>query len=256
MLSKLLKYELPAIGRRLIPLYLAWMVASALLGFALNSVASKSDFFSVISLLIYVMVTTAVVVVAIILVVQRYNNSILGDEAYFNMALPVTTNQHIANKTISALIWVVISTVAAFLSALIICIFGGATSEAYRGFVNDILPLVTGQNVILCIEFLIMAIVSMVKTVLSVYAAITVGHQASKHVWLAAIGAYIVFMVIEGTISWLCNLAELNVSWIYAANGFKDYQLLILVSTAILVALSAGYFLLCKYVIDKRLNLA
>ena len=106
MLGKLLKYEIPALGRKLVPLYIAWAAAAVFLGLMIGPLQEKSEFMIVISALLYTGVATAIFVMAIVLIIQRYKNSLLGEEAYFNMVLPVSTSQHIANKLISALIWV------------------------------------------------------------------------------------------------------------------------------------------------------
>ena len=105
MLGKLLKYEIPAMGRKLLPLYAAWAVTALFLGLTAQGAGSKSEFMVVISALLYTAVATAIFVMTIILIVQRYSNSLLGDEAYFNHVLPVSVSEHIGNKAISATIW-------------------------------------------------------------------------------------------------------------------------------------------------------
>ena len=80
MLGKLLKYEIPAMGRRLLPLYVAWAATALLLGLTTQSAESKTEYMVVISALLYTAVATAIFVMTIVLIVQRYNNSLLGDE--------------------------------------------------------------------------------------------------------------------------------------------------------------------------------
>jgi len=82
MLGKLLKYELPAMGRRLLPLYAAWAATAIFLGVATQMSSSKSDFASVISILLYTAIATAIMVMTVVMIIQRYSNSLLGDEAY------------------------------------------------------------------------------------------------------------------------------------------------------------------------------
>ena len=92
MLGKLLKYEIPAMGRKLLPLYAAWAATALFLGLTTQSSDSKTEFMVVISALLYTAVATAIFVMTIILIVQRYSNSLLGDEAYFNHVLPVSVS--------------------------------------------------------------------------------------------------------------------------------------------------------------------
>ena len=116
MLGKLLKYEIPAMGRKLFPLYAAWAATALLLGLATQAAETKSEFMVVISALLYTAVATAIFVMTIILIVQRYNNSLLGDEAYFNHVLPVSVSAHIGNKAISAMIWIFVTILVAILT--------------------------------------------------------------------------------------------------------------------------------------------
>ena len=120
MLGKLLKYEIPAMGRKLFPLYAAWAATALLLGLTTQSAESKSEFMVVISALLYTAIATAIFVMTIILIVQRYNNSLLGDEAYFNHVLPVSVSAHIGNKAISAMIWIFVTILVAILTGLLI----------------------------------------------------------------------------------------------------------------------------------------
>ena len=154
MLGKLLKYEIPALGRKLVPLYIAWAAAAVFLGLMIGPLQDKSEFMIVISVLLYTGVATAIFVMAIVLIIQRYKNSLLGEEAYFNMVLPVSTSQHIANKLISALIWIFLTGVAALVTALIIGLFGGAFFEFIHINWNLVLQHITGNAVLLFIELL------------------------------------------------------------------------------------------------------
>ena len=62
MLGKLLKYEIPAMGRKLLPLYAAWTATALLLGLTTQSAESKNEFMVVISALLYTAIATAIFV--------------------------------------------------------------------------------------------------------------------------------------------------------------------------------------------------
>ena len=257
MLAKLLKYEIPTMGRRLGPLLLAWLVASVLLGVSLN--VFNDGFLQVLAPLIYGMVTTAVFVMYVILIIQRYNSSLLGDEAYFNLTLPVSMNEHIANKAISALVWTVITGLAALASVLIIAFVSGGLGFAWRQFMEGFKGIPAAAYLAL-LEVLVVGIFSIVKSILAIYAAITIGHQASQRTTLASIGAYIVLMIIESSIgSLFVSLglkAEANMYINEAFNDLEGFHLIMLVSLITTLAFSAAYFFICKQLMEKRLNLA
>lgn len=261
MLSKLLKYEIPAMGRKLMPLFIAWFATSVLMGLSVG-VLQGTGFLEILSPIIYGMVTTAVFVMFIILIIQRYSSSLLGDEAYFNLTLPVSINQHIANKTLSALIWTFVTMFAALLSVLIIAVSSGSASDI-GDFVREVFswtPAETGNFFLVLAEVLIAGIFSAVKSILAIYAAITIGHQASSRTTLASIAAYIVLMIAESTVASIMIrlgiIAETQMNLFEAMSDISVFSLMMFTALIVTLALSAAYFFICKYLMEKRLNLA
>ena len=256
MLGKLLKYEIPAMGRKLLPLYAAWAVTAILLGVTTQSASSKSEFMVVISSLLYVAVTTAIMVLAIVLIVQRYKNSLLGDEAYFNHVLPVSVSAHIGNKLISATIWVLITMLVAALTALLIMLSAMVAS----GFDFTIFNLDPGELYIpkhlglYFVEVLILIAASIVKTVMQIYAAITIGHQAPNRTTLASIGAYILVLMFEGAVG--RALAPVIFKIQYDSDNIVNFTWIFIPAIILTIAFAAAYFFVCKYLMEKKLNLA
>lgn len=267
MLGKLLKYEIPAIGRKLLPLYGAWAAASIFLGIGLRGFDSESDLFSVLTILLYVAVTVAVIVMSVILIVQRYRNSMLGDEAYFNMVLPVSMNEHIANKGLSALIWMTVSTLASLVSIFLILLCSGSLFNIFPEFVQgirEIIAEVGAHWLLVLIELIVLSILSSAKSILAIYAAITIGYQAKNHKTLASIGAYIALGMAESTVGnifmrlgWMLNFGRFdNLIEFLSTHEFMTSQILMLVLFLVSIGLVAAYFFICKYFLEKKLNLA
>lgn len=256
MLGKLLKYEIPALGRKLVPLYAAWAVTAVLLGVAVGSVDSKSEFFMVISALLYSGVATAVFVMGVVMVVQRYSRSLLGDEGYFAHVLPVTAEEHIASKTISAVIWVLLSFVAMAVTGLLIAISGGGIREVLQ-VIGEVLAALlrnTGISVwLLFLEMIILVILSMAKSILAIYAALTIGHQAKKHTSLASIGAYLAVLTLESTIGriavGICPRSLLT------PETTGQMGVLFLGVMILTILIGGLYFYICRYMIKERLDL-
>ena len=259
MLGKLLKYEIPAMGRKLLPLYAAWAATALFLGLTTQSSDSKTEFMVVISALLYTAVATAIFVMTIILIVQRYNNSLLGDEAYFNHVLPVSVSAHIGNKVISATMWIFVTVLVAVLTAVLIGI--GAMIVAgpefsFREMIHDLMnmqldwPKHLGLYIV---EVLIMVIASAVKTIMQIYAAITIGHQAQNRTTLASIGAYILILVFESIVGrmFIPLFAKIG----FSEDEFLNFTMIFIVGVIAAAAFSAVYFFVCKYLMEKRLNL-
>ena len=259
MLGKLFKYEFPAMGRRLGPLFIAWAAASVLLGLSIGRF-NGTGFIEVLYVLIYVMVTVAVFVMFIMLIIQKYKNSLLGDEAYFNLTLPVSASEHIANKTLSALVWSALTTVAAIVSGLIIALFAGELSnifgEDWAEFWKE-LSLLGAKEWLIIVEIFVIGILSSVKSVLAIYAAITIGHQAKQRTTLASIGAYIGLMIAESSIGNIFlnvfNLVNMNTD--IDISDYSESQAMLLIALVVTLALSAAYFFICKYMMENKLNL-
>ena len=258
MLGKLLKYEIPAMGRKLLPLYAAWAVTALLLGLTTQAAETKSEFMVVISALLYTAIATVIFVMTIILIVQRYSNSLLGDEAYFNHVLPVSVSAHIGNKAISAMIWILVTILVAVLTGILIgigalIVSGEALSlrDLIKVFYEIDLPEHFG---LYFFEVLILSIGSIVKTIMQIYAAITIGHQAPNRTTLASIGAYILIMIFESSVGRAFLPLFLKVE--YGTDGFMNFNRIFIPTFIATIAFSAIYFFVCKYLMEKRLNLA
>ena len=256
MLGKLLKYEIPALGRRLMPLYIGWAATAVLLGLFVGPLEMKSDFMVVISGMLYTAAATAVLVMAVVLIIQRYSNSLLGDEAYFNQVLPVTASEHIASKCITAMIWVMVSIAAMIVTGILIALFSGNAIELIKAFFThlpDILKVLTGQEVLVALEVIILLILSTTKSILAIYTAITIGHQSQKHSTLLSIGAYIGVMIFETTVARI--LFRLTPGLFFPQENVSDFHRLFLSASVIIIILGTIYFFFCKYFMEKKLNL-
>ena len=255
MLGKLLKYEIPALGRKLVPLYAAWAVTAILLGLSVGRVESKSEFSMVITVLLYVGVAASVFVMGIVMLIQRYSHSLLGDEGYFYHVLPVSANEHIACKTISALIWIVLSLLTALVTFMLIGLFSGTPlSEIAFAFHFWIPNEAVGTVVLLTIETIVAGLLSVCKSVLAIYAAITIGHQAKNHTTLASIGAYIALMVLESTAGNI--MIHLLPNIMINPETSSGVSLLLLVAMVATIIIGGFYFFICSELLRKRLNLA
>lgn len=262
MLGKLLKYEIPAMGRKLLPLYAAWAVTALLLGLSAQIAATRSEFMVVISALLYTAIATAILVMTVILIIQRYRNSLLGDEAYFNQTLPVTVSAHIGNKLISATLWIFITIIAAVLTGLLIAlgaiIAGGVSGLDLRELMQGIHFNLPKRFWLYAIEMFILVVAGSVKTIMQIYAAVTIGHQVQEHTTLASIGAYIGILMFEGFIgrAVVAVIPSFHNLWINDESDVIVISQVFMPSFVSAALFSAIYFFVCKYLMEKRLNIA
>ena len=103
------------------------------------------------------------------------------------------------------------------------------------------------------VEVLIMVIASAVKTIMQIYAAITIGHQAQNRTTLASIGAYILILVFESIVGrmFIPLFAKIG----FSEDEFLNFTMIFIVGVIAAAAFSAVYFFVCKYLMEKRLNL-
>jgi hypothetical protein len=258
MLAKLLKYELPAMGRKLLPLYAAWAVTAIILGICTQASASKSDLMAMLSILLYVGVTVAIMVLSVVMIIQRYSNSLLGDEAYFNHVLPVSVSAHIGNKVISATLWIFVTILVAILTGLLIAlgaIIVGVDGVSLKELLQEANFTFPKHFGLMAIEVLILIIASSVKTIMQIYAAVTIGHQAQDHTTLASIGAYILVLIFESAVGRM--IAPLLFNFKAGMENNVSFDMSLFLPALLVTAMFAAiYFFICKYLMEKRLNLA
>lgn len=161
MLGTLLKYEFKAVGRILLPLFGAWLIAAALLGLSIGGDGGQSVLFMVLTALLYGGVAMAALILTTIILIQRFYKNLLGNEGYLMFTLPVSTGQHIINKLLSASAWGTIGTVVAIASGLLIAMTiegPGTLFEEIRFMVGD-LQVVLGEGGITFLLMLEMLVV-------------------------------------------------------------------------------------------------
>ena len=180
MLGKLLKYEIRAMGRIMLPLYLVMIFAAGL--FAVNmrlglSGTAKTvvEKFALITGFLFFAAILAVMVVMTLMVVQRFYRNLLGTEGYLMFTLPVTTLQHIVCKALTSLLWIVIGIGAGVLSGFLmvgilsnIPEFMEELQEAWRMFFS------TDGLAVRIVLFAVLVIVGIVESVCKVYAAMAI----------------------------------------------------------------------------------
>ena len=235
MLGKLLKFEMKASARTLLPIYAGTLLLALVCGISQaiqirnnaevqGAFASGTNIFfrgsthgaldtwiAFCAILVFAF-CVAVTVLTIITVVQRFAKGIAGNEGYLMLTLPVSHSKVLASKLLGALLWIIIGTIVIFLVGIII---GGSVLLAEHVYL-DLSPywnLIMEWKVILtALLALLNAIASLVSIVLTLYLAIMIGQmeQFSKYRMVVAMAAFFI-------ISWAFGLAE-DINMIGLAN--------------------------------------
>ena len=125
MLGKLLKYELKASSRTLLPLYAGILILSLVCGLFLatqanNFMASNkmNIFFGILYLLLFALLV-AMGVLTVVSIVQRFYKNLLGDEGFLMFTLPVSSITLLSSKLLAAMIWTLASSIVGVLSFIL-----------------------------------------------------------------------------------------------------------------------------------------
>jgi hypothetical protein len=267
MLVKLMKYEIKATARTLIPLYIA-LLAFAIINkiFIGTGLTDNLEGFGsipfILSIFGYGCTMAAVFIVTFFVIIQRFYKNLLGDEGYLMNTLPVTTITNITSKISIATFWNIISGFIAVLSIIIMAFkpdsFVSFFHELFRIFSEGYTQFGV-QFYILILEIIIVCLISLVKSLTMIYASISIGHLFSKHRILSSFGAFIVLNLIESLISSVIVIGtsltlKSTFENMHIESLWPVHSLLIFTILFNLVFFVA-FFIITNYILKNKLNL-
>ena len=261
MLGKLLKYELKAMGRIMIPLYGVILMVSVLLAFSMRlsmtaGMRTLIEKLAIVSSVLLVVAVAASIVTMLILTLQRFYRNLLGTEGYLMFTLPVSTADNILSKLISSMIWIILGILTGVAAGFLMVMITSSLPELMREFENLWKMIVSDQNSALVMKniilFAVMLLVGIMASLCKVYASIAIGHQWGEHRLLGAVLAYIGIGILELLLSQIPGVGQfIQNRVIEDASSIKVFTVAIIVSLLqTLVYGSVAWILL-----DRRLNL-
>ena len=201
MLTKLLKYEMKASARTLIPLYIATLAVSVVCGVQMRFLMNPLDFsgsqvtFSGMLFLVLFGLCVAIGVLTLMTIVQRFNISLIGDEGYLMFTLPVTHAQLLGSKLAGAMLWSFIGMFVMFLSLLIISMSGVITGGDMINWdslwFNDVISNIIWPMLV----SLIYGFFSLAATILLIYLSIMIAQIEKLNNHRVAVGVVLFFIL-------------------------------------------------------------
>lgn len=274
MLRKLMKYEFKATARWFFPLYIA-IVLFALISRTLISTQSVENdiiknlrgILTTISILAYALLFVGTMVLSLVVVIQRFYKSLLGDEGYLMFTLPVKTWQHTTSKLLIAMLWNILSALIGFCSIMLFI-----PSREMSELINELSKIIGIFNASFYILGGLILLVNIARTIIEIYAAITLGHMFNKHRIILSFAFYIgintisqvVYMlilpfvsspfvkVISEDISYEAGIGHNSFSF---ANMIPQLMTISVIILVVSVILSAGYYIATNYLLKTKLNL-
>ena len=260
MLGKLIKHELKATGRILLPLYFIVLLLSLF-----NRLLTNTNVFSGVLGTIRIFMMTAygisilaTLAVTFVVVILRFYKNLMADEGYLMFTLPVKPSQLINSKLIVSFLWNTVGVLVVVASLLIF--FGTSDNLRTLGeFIKSLsaeLKGVFGDKYILLIaEFVLMILISLIQQVMLIYVSIAVGNLLNGHKVLGSFAAYIAISTIMQIIVTLLLAIWAN----FAGTSFEDLeaipQLVFPFSIIVAALFNVVFYFGTNFIFNKKLNL-
>lgn len=260
MLNKLLKHELKATSRLLLPLYLILMLVSLLDRFVLSldiftgALAIIPGLFTAV----YVISIIAVLVTTFLLMITRFYKNLMSDEGYLMFTLPVSSERLIISKLVVSILWTFASVIAVVASLAVVFATPDNMQVFWRNFDTILAELRTvfkGRSALLIVEFIVMILFGVIQYILLIYVSIAVGHLFTHHKLAGSIIAYfciytaaeilIVIVLAVGGMIFRKSFAEMN----------SIPAIVFPASIVITSVFNLLYFFATNYIFKKHLNL-
>lgn len=260
MLGKLIKYELKATARILLPFYFVLLCISIINRFLYQPGINYGihGFFNGILILAQITLIIGVLATTVLFIIVRFYKNLMTDEGYLMFTLPVNSHQLILSKLIVSLFWLLISIVIIVLSLYLVFATSGSMNSIINIIQNSIseLSAITGTNgIVLFTELFALIFISVVSNVLLFYTSIAIGHLFSKH---KIIASFVSYAIIYNIIQIILVLILIVTS--YLSSGKIDFvnripQTIFIIGIIISSLTSVAFYLTTNYIFKRKLNL-
>jgi len=270
MLGKLIKHELRATGRILVPALAVLALLTVMAGFSIKTLEMSHvpELLEVVFVLILIAFFIGIVAVWVMtawLMISRFYKNLLGDEGYLMFTLPASVHSHIWAKIIVSLFWFLIVgiVISGLIAGLVISLTVSDFAQFIQGmpefkevwaFIRHAFDYDTGKLVLFALEFLAMVFFGAVGGCLQFYAAMAIGQSFANRKLLCSVLAFAVLSFVLSFISSGVSLASDMALYSSDALSFAWHIMhpTLLVSAASCAVL---YFITVLF-LKKKLNLA
>lgn len=265
MFAKLLKHEFRAVGKTILTLSIAALVAagigSLLLHLTITNLEQNSS--ELVSLL-YILIIfgiylglIAYVIGSIILLYYRFYKSKFTDEGYLTFTLPVSTHQILLSSIVNNLIWIAIIYCVFFLG-LIILLIPLFAIIGQAGTVDDMQILISNSGILEIYphggQLLLVMLGSMAYSMILPLFSLTVGSLlAKKHKILVSFLIGYGISICVYTISSFISITNVIVE--AAANSAFDMSNAYTIPGCMMLLFGIGGYFIMHHLIDKKLNI-
>lgn len=271
MLRKLMKHELRATSRVMLPVFLIVLLTSAGANLSTRTLLETDNtFFNTIGMILltaFIFAIIGVCLASFIVMLRRFYKNILQDEGYVTMTLPVSVHQIVMSKLLISILWYAATAVVVIAAFMILCFdidFIHELIQSWPHFTasihiyNDLLPHIS----LFALELLILLFVSCAGACLQFYSTMSIGHSFSNHKMLFSVIVYFaaqfILQFIAGILLTVSNFTGLDSCLDNMLAAFPDMTGIhfLLVICIVLGIIHAGvFYFLTTHFLSKHLNL-
>jgi hypothetical protein len=260
MLGKLFKHEMKATSRLLLPVFLILAVFTIL-----DRIVLSLDIFHGVFQLIpglitigFVLCIIAVVIVSSVIVIIRFYKNLVKDEGYLMFTLPVKPSQLINSKLIAAVIWTIASVLAAAFAIFIVATTKTNMHDVMNGFhdfTREFNKAFGSTGVLFIIEFIALALISIISSILMIYVSIALGQLFNGHKLLGSIISYVCIYTVLQIVSGIFMAATGILFADYIKTTESITHLIFPIMIVATLVLSGVYYFVTDFIFRKKLNL-
>ena len=267
MLGKLMKHELRATSRTMLPLLLLTLLLSVFLRVAM-AVMPRTDA-PIVGVLYGLLITAFVLAIIgtavfnVVLMVARFHKNLMTDEGYLMFTLPVSVHQLLWSKLLVSMLWFV---AVFFVDALaiLLTVYENGMFAGLPEFVRDLFDSLDRyyavNGLLYMLELLGVLLVSMVTACLMFYAPIAIGNSFAAHKTLLSVVFFFVIQTVLQIVSLfgIAGAAKAVTPLLSPAildNAVKMAHLLFMSALAYSLVVGAALYGLTWFMLRKRLNL-
>ncbi|MBO5286819.1 MAG: hypothetical protein J6B34_01710 [Clostridia bacterium] len=285
MFAKLFKYDFRSIRRTGIPALIVILIATivgaiditALIKFFESSSDSANASAGQILLVIFGFFLFAIVLIALtvsatavqVMILVDFYKSLITDEGYLTFTLPVKAKDIIFSKTVNAILWSFLVTLATLASFAIILYCVDSSITSYEGsIIGEMFAIygevfnelsggagMTGMIIVTVIQAIVYAINSQLLYFLAIFIASVI---TRKNKGITAIALIIGVNFAYGTLTSIISTITGAITGVAGATGgnvIATMNITTIVLTILIAGLTVGFFFILKHLMENKLNL-
>lgn len=250
-------------AKQMMPMYLI------LLGFAILSKLGSllASHFPIVSPVttfltgLFILLLVGIFIATFVVAVYHFYRNFIKDEGYLTHTLPVTKNQLVLSKLMSALVYIIVTVLVVGIALLIAFYQKDALLGLWKLWETGLETQFHIHPVLGAVVFAVLMLVSYIYQLLLVYLAIALGQTKNGNRALNSIAYGFVLYIVNQVIS----VATLLLSMVFKPDLLKQFEqsvpdvqsigIVFSISFLISIVISIIYYIVTVRLLDKKLNL-